>query len=228
MSIFALSAESIHILNGFSSNMKLPTCIREKMYYYSFEQLAFLSPKVFLHYLESSQTFQVELTSRNIDEFLKCFDQFDGLFRTSNSIQVNSSNVQFFIQIAEKLDNSFLMETCISLSGNEARKFSLSSLHFKWLSFQAKNSLKNFIFVVNGQQVKVNRLFFTCVSSLLLKLDLSVDYFSINVSEDVFRCFLSFIKIFEGIPFHWGNFNSNTIFSMINLFKIQSLKRDLF
>jgi hypothetical protein len=204
--------------------MTLSISLKEKIYFYSFEQLAFLSPRVFFHYLESTESFQLETPLQGLEDFQVCFAQLDSLLRTSEEIQIHRGNVDSFIFIAEKLENLFLLEVCFSISGNEVINLSLSSLNFKMLPSQSKKLLKKFTLVLNGQQIPINRSLFTCCSSLLLNIDLSVSSYSIDVSEEVFHCFLYFLKIFEGVPFYWKNFGIPAIFKMTKYFQIHSLK----
>jgi hypothetical protein len=71
---------------------------------------------MFLHYLENTQSFQLETPLQGLEEFLVCFDQMDSLLRTSKKLQIDKSNVNSFIFISEKLDNSNLTEACFSIS----------------------------------------------------------------------------------------------------------------
>jgi hypothetical protein len=221
---FTLSAESLHTLNTFNCQQNLTLSFGDKIFQYSFEQLAFLSPLVLSHYMFSSDLFNIEIIRTQSQEFLNCFDQLDSLFLQSSSVKINSKNIKFFSKIAESLDNSFLKKCCESFFGKECIEFSFSSIHLSRLSLPTKKFLRNFTLNVNNTSILINHSLFCCVSDLLLNIDPLYQSFSLKVSHHVFKCFSSFIKVFDGIPFYWMKFKLSTIRSMIETFHLYFLQ----
>jgi hypothetical protein len=220
---FTLSAQCFHTLNTFKCQQNLALSFGGKIFQYSFEQLAFLSPLIFSHYMISSKPFYIEIEEKQLRKFLNCFVQLDSLLRQSSSLKINSQNVKVFSKIAESLDNSFLIECCESFFGKEGIEFSLNSLHLSRLSLPAKKVLKNFTLIINNKPILINYSLFCCVSDLLLHIDPLYQSFSLNVSNNIFQCFLSFMKVFDGIPFYWKKFQLSTILSMSEVFHLHSL-----
>jgi hypothetical protein len=169
---FTLSSECFHTLNTFQYQQNLTLSFYDKIFQYSFEQLAFLSPLVLSHYMVSSDPFNIEIKRTKSQEFLNCFVQLDSLLRQSSSLKINSQNVKVFSKIAESLDNSFLMECCESFFGKEDIEFSFSSIHLSRLSFPTKKFLRNFTFNINNMPILINHSLFFCASDLLFHVDL--------------------------------------------------------
>jgi hypothetical protein len=109
---FTLNNQDIHALNAFKDQQMFTISIGNCNFLYSLEQLAFLSPNAFSHYLETEQTFQIEDKEIQQPQYLDCFKELDDLLRNSSKLQINSKNVKFFLKIAEVLDNLFLFDAC--------------------------------------------------------------------------------------------------------------------
>jgi hypothetical protein len=91
-------------------------------------------------------------------------------------------------------------------------------------SFKIKIIFENFTFSINSNPIYVNYSLFCCVSDILFYVDSSKQSLSFSVSDDVLKCFCSFIKVFDGIPFQWKNFHFSTLNSMIETFHLKSLR----
>jgi hypothetical protein len=100
---FTLNNQDIHALNAFKDQQMFTISIGNNSFLYSREQLAFLSLHAFSHYLETEQTFQIENKEIHQPEYLEGLKELDGLLR-------NSSNLQFFVKIADVSDNLFLFD----------------------------------------------------------------------------------------------------------------------
>jgi hypothetical protein len=221
---FSLNNQDIHALNVFQDQQMFTISIGNNNFLYSLEQLAFFSPHAFSHYLETEQTFQIEDKEIQQQQYLDCFKELDDLLRNSSNLQINSKNVQFFLKIAEVLGNLFLFDACESFFEQNHQEFSFSSHHLIQIGSKARKSLKNFTFVINNQSIQINKSLFSCVSDLFLNIDSSSESLSFNVSDNVFKCFSSFIKIFDGITFYWMKFDISTLLSMIKTFHLHSLQ----
>jgi hypothetical protein len=104
------------------------------------------------------------------------------------------------------LDNLFLFDAYESFFEQNYQDFSFSSHRLIQIGLNARKSLENFTFIVNNQSNQVNKLLFYSVSDFFFYINSSSEGLSLNVSDDVLKCFYSFIKFFDGIPFYWMKF----------------------
>jgi hypothetical protein len=84
MGLFTFGKQMICTLNVISQKQEFILSAGEKNLKYSFEQLEFLSPRVFAHFMESREPFQINVQPNQCSEFINCFDQIDSLLRSSN------------------------------------------------------------------------------------------------------------------------------------------------
>jgi hypothetical protein len=167
---FTLNNQDIHDLNVFKDQQMFTISIDNNNFLYSCEQLGFLSPHAFLHYLETEQTFQIEDKEIQQPQYLECFKKLDDLLRNSSNLQINFNNVQFFSKISEVLDNLFLPDACESFFEQNYQEFSFSFHHLIQIGSKTRKSLKNFTFIINNQSIQVNKLLFPCVFDMFLYL----------------------------------------------------------
>jgi hypothetical protein len=98
----------IHVLNNFADQHALTLLVGDIAFKYSFEQLAFLSPMIFSHFLEFNEPFQIKVPQEKTYEFIECFNKLNELFISSSSLQITQKNVSLLSSIAEALENSNL------------------------------------------------------------------------------------------------------------------------
>jgi hypothetical protein len=224
MNPFTFGCQDIHNLNILSDQKKFIVIVGGEIFKYTLEQLAFLSPLIFSHFLTTDEPYQIEVPIVDSICFLNCFKEIDSLFYSVSELLIPSQKVEYLFKIAELLGNPHLLETCKSPCQNDFLQFSFNSAHLAFLNIEQKKALINFTLIINNTSFHINKNMFSCVSELLLGVDSFQNSLSFSVSNEVFECFTSFIKILEGFSFFGNNFPISTIVSMTDTFLFKSLK----
>lgn len=153
MQPFTFGGKHILRLDCLSYWQKFPIFIEKSAFYYTIEQLAFLSPIVLSHFKKSTDPFYIEPPLLRKDSFVACFQQLDSLLHSKTELQITYENCEDFTLISEHLNNCFLSFACVDVSKNKNQKFSFSFQHLLRLNTKTHNFLKNFTLNINSHKL---------------------------------------------------------------------------
>jgi hypothetical protein len=115
---FSLNGKSIHQIHELSISKNYPIKIGTKIFYYSLEELIFLSINAFDHFESNSSQFEVlieediNLNHISIENLESSFILIDSLFHSQTQIEINETNVLSLSLLSEILDNPYLHSKC--------------------------------------------------------------------------------------------------------------------
>jgi hypothetical protein len=212
---FFFGGKDIHRLNLIPGKHEFPIHVGDSVFKYSLEQLAFLSPLALSHFIETSEPFILDFHSDASDSLVSSFTELDSLLHTTKS--------EFFqVDLRCSRQLPFGQDLCPCYRGKN-QTFQFSSKELGRLSRKTRNSFKNFTFLVNSSKLSVNFSLFSCVSDTILQLGKSEETFEVSIPDQTLTCFISFLQIFDGLPFPWKQFPFSSVASIIRIFGLFSL-----
>jgi hypothetical protein len=194
---------------------------------YNKDQLPFISPSVFNHFLSSNKPFIIENQS-NLNDLVLCYTGFDSLFRSKTEVVIDKWNVSNIKTLGKSIGNTFLIQLSNKVTQKNSQVFSLNSEHLSILSDDQISSFNDSVITINNQRFYFNSSLFSCISDKKQEIKEIREIKEISISEEHFPCFVSFFDIFKGFSFEVEYYNSSSFLCLIDTFNLSCLFERVF
>lgn len=216
---FFFEDKLFHKLQLNTASRKCVVKVGKSSFNYSQIQLALYSLKALDHFQKTGDPFEISCPSNKHDDaksFYSALSQVDSLFHTQTQIRISQDNAQIYLLLAETLNNPHLLGVCqkvISTSQELIFKFSLTQLDFIPVNYRTK--LFDYKLVMNQSIFQVNNDLFQCVSERTIQPAVVSHFLNFGSFDDgLFRCFVSFLNVFKGLPFKLTDFEYETLLAL--------------
>jgi hypothetical protein len=114
--MFNIEGEALHKLNQASQEKQFIVEIGGQQFFFTKTQVAILSPIAFKHSLHQNSPFKINFPpDLNFFKLIECFEMIYSLFHSTAKVTILFKSLEYFIFLADFLDNRFLMEKCKKL-----------------------------------------------------------------------------------------------------------------
>jgi hypothetical protein len=179
------------------------------------------SNDIFIINLPSDSDYQIQKLSKI--KFLQSFAKLYQLIKNSTPLIIEKEEIPYFEYLGQILDNQTILKACNSFTSESKFEIIFSSSHLKHVPRKQKNLLLDFSLIVNGITFQVNYSLFCSVCDKFYETGRQLKEFTVSIPEQFFKCFESFIKLFDGQKFYFSSFSFDSLIFLIDLFGISCL-----
>lgn len=219
--MFFIKSHEIHKLDKLLDEKDYVILIQERMFFFSKSQIAFLSISVMKHYYHFTFPFEISLPSESkltYSDLISSMVDLESLFHSKTNLIINDNNVESLKFLSEVLDNLSLKKICAYYPSKTI--FTLSSKHLFNFSAQKRENLNNFTLAINEHYFDINFSLLACISDNFFLIKSPGTEFICSIPQNHVSCFLDFMKLFEGNPFHYSKFDKSSLYFLFDMFQL--------
>jgi hypothetical protein len=158
------------------------------------------------------KTFQNQNFSNDLQNFI-------------NSLRITNFNnwkkeIPYFEYIIQIFDTQTILDICNKFKSESKLEITFSSINLNYISRKLKNSPRDFSPIVNRITFQDNYSLFCSVCDKFYETRRQIKEFATSIPEQFFKCFESFIKIFDDQKIYFSLFSLYSLFFIIDRFGI--------